>query len=442
MQEVFYEDILETFLFCFLVSLGIIQIAAARRGWHGLSLYGGRVRANLNHALGAALIIFGYAWYFSDPLHRNVRNIEALMSLVCLALGVVAAAAATALIASLAEALRRLARRGRREGKGLSTEVFEFPEGKAVLTGSWGDNGKNLVVMVEPGMEGEKLLRALRASLPARGGILSLHPRSGLGEGTAEKWAGEEEMMAMLSRLETERGLEVRGESFLALGWCANAALRLRRRLEEAREPRALLAVAPVAPYGESDLGGDALLSNTPLDILSFLYRNRPWDPRAVRRALTAWAPVFLASAALATAVTVAFDVRWKFISGPVAGFLLSLWVTYFLLARGRGGRTSSEALLAYRARVPECDEGPPPTRVILTQEEVAGALGSRLFGGVRELEPWREVLRGKFLLNAGTASRLAALIWGEAEGDAGGPSPQGLPAPWRGGKGSPEAEG
>ncbi len=247
--------------------------------------------------------------------------------------------------------------------------------------------------------------------------------------------------MAMLSRLETERGLAARGENILALGWCANAALRLRLRLEEAWEPRALLAVAPVAPYGEGALGGDALLSNTPLDILSFLSRNRPWDPRAVRRALAAWAPVFLASAALATAVTVAFDVRWKFISGPVAGFLLSLWVTYFLLARRSAGRASSEALLARRARVPEC-EGPPPTRVILTREEVAGSSGSHPFGGIREPEPWREVLRGKFLLEGGTAPRLAALIWGEPEGEPGGLAPQGPPAPRRGGKGSPEAEG
>jgi hypothetical protein len=90
-MEVFHEDILETFLFSFLASLGIIQVMAARRGWHGLSVYGGRLHRGVNNALGAALLVFSYAWYFSDPLHRNVRNIEAFMSLVCLLLGILAA---------------------------------------------------------------------------------------------------------------------------------------------------------------------------------------------------------------------------------------------------------------------------------------------------------------------------------------------------------------
>ena len=75
-MEVFYEDILETFLFCFFASLGIIQIMAGRRGWHGLSIYGGRVRRNVNYAIGTALVIFAYAWYFSDPLHRKEVNLS------------------------------------------------------------------------------------------------------------------------------------------------------------------------------------------------------------------------------------------------------------------------------------------------------------------------------------------------------------------------------
>ena len=420
MQEIFYEDVFETFLFCFLVALGIIQIAAARRGWHGLSIYGGRIRANVNNALGAALIIFGYAWYFSDPLHRNVRNIEALMSLVCLALGVVAATAATALLASLAEWRRRSARSGGARRGERDPETIEFPEGKAMLSGTWGKKGGNLVVLAEPGKGSEALLRALHASLPAAGGMLSLLPRSGLGEGDAEEWPGEGEMMLMLSRLQRERGLDAGGESFLGLGWCANAALRARPRLGEAYGPRKLLAVAPIVPAAEGGFAGDAMLSNTPLDILSSLVRNRPWDARAARKAIASWAPVFLACAILATVVTVSFGVRWKFISGPAAGLFLSLWVTYFLLARkGLAGGKGGEALMVSRARMPSATEGSPPTLVILTWEDALSSAGLRVsLPGTPEPELWREALRGKFLLGGGTARRLADLIWEEVGGE------------------------
>src|SRR4030042_3234567 len=106
-MEIFHENILETFIFCFLASLGIIQIMVGIRGWHGLSIYGGRVRRNLNNALGAGLVIFAYAWYFSNPEHRNMRNIEGFMSLACLVMGIVAAALLTAALASTAASLRR-----------------------------------------------------------------------------------------------------------------------------------------------------------------------------------------------------------------------------------------------------------------------------------------------------------------------------------------------
>ncbi len=381
-----------------------------------------RVRArqeiNLNNALGAALIIFGYAWYFSDPLHRNVRNIEALMSLVCLVLGIAAAAAATALLASLAESLRRLGRGGRR-GKGPGLEVLEFPDGKALLSSEWGEKGKNLVVLAEPGKGGEALARALHASLPAPGGMISLHPRSGLGRGENGVWAGEEEMMRMLAHLEKIRGRDARGENFLGLGWCANALLRLRSHLEEVYMPRRILALAPVMAGKKGGFAGDSLLSNTPSDIISSLTRNRPWDPRAVRKALAVWFPAFLACAALATAVTVAFGVRWKFISGPAVGLLLSLWVVYFPLSRGKTVERGPEATLVTRAGVSGGTKGPTPVRVVLTWEEAASALGeeeARLVHAV-ELEWWKGALRGKFLLGGGTARRIAALIWDEAGG-------------------------
>ncbi|MBN2027026.1 MAG: hypothetical protein JW854_09755 [Actinobacteria bacterium] len=422
MEEIFYEDILETFLFCFIASLGIIQVMVARRGWHGLSVYGGRVKPNVNNALGAALIIFAYAWYFSDPLHRNVRNIEAFMSLACLILGIVAAGAATALLAAMAEVLRRRFGRGSAARKGRlphALESLRLPGGAAFLSGIWGERGENVVVVAEPGRGSQNLIRSIYAGLPANRGILSIHPdQESFGHPLWDRKVAREKILALLAQTENERGMDLRGETFLGFGWGSNALELLQADLEERYHPRDLLVVAPVLPDCDSDLIGDALLSNPPHDIVASLARQKPWKERDFTAIFRLWLPVCVLCVIAATAVTIAFDVRWKLLSGPVVGLLLSLWVSYFLARwKGIGRGQSMEPELVIRLCRPAHRYGTIPAAAVLTSGDAASlatlpAEASAAYKDMR-LEVWEDVLRGKFVLERGTTGRLEALIWG-----------------------------
>lgn len=427
MEEIFYEDILETFLFCFIASMGIIQIMAARRGWHGLSVFGGRTRSNVSNALGAGLLIFAYAWYFSDPLHRNVRNIEAFMSLACLVLGILAAGAATALLAALAGALRRRYGRGRkgRSHRVESTlESLYLPGGSALLSASWGGRGENLVAVAEPGRGSESLMRTLHAALPEGHGFLSLHPRrESFGRPLWDPDVSEQGVLTLLGEVERERGLQLKGETFLGLGWGGNTLDLLHEGLQEKYGPRDLLIVAPVVPDCTKGFVGDALLSNTPLDIGMDLVSQQPWREKGFLAILRMWLPVFAVCAIVATAVTMAFDVRWKLFSGPAVGLLLSIWITYFIARwRGIGGGESMEGDLVYRLCRPAPRATATRPAVVLTSGD-AGSLQTlpadtrSLYESAR-LELWEDVLRGKFLLVEGTMDRLAALIWERQYGD------------------------
>jgi len=420
-EEIFYEDILETFLFCFIASMGIIQIMVARRGWHGLSVYGGRVRANVNNALGAALIIFAYAWYFSDPLHRNVRNIEAFMSLACLVLGIIAAGAATALLAAMAEALRRRFGRGRAGRKGRShhaPESLVLSEGAALLSGIWGDHGENMVVIAEPGRGSQNLIRNLSADLPENHGVLSIHPdQESFGHPLWDHKVAGERVMALIAEVEKERGMDLSGETFLGFGWGGNALELIQADLEGRYRPRQLLIVAPVLPDCDSDLVGDALLSNAPQDIGVSLLRQKPWEGEGFAAIFRLWLPVCVLCIIVATAVTMAFDVRWKLLSGPFVGLLLSLWIAYFL-ARWRdiGGGKSMESGLALQLCRLVPREAAIPVSAVLTSGDDAllATLPAEAGAAYRDmrLEVWEDVLRGKFVLEQGTKGRLEALIW------------------------------
>jgi hypothetical protein len=427
-METFHEDILQTFIFCFLASLGIIQIMVGIRGWHGLSIYGGRARKNVNNALGAALVIFAYAWYFTNPLHRNVRNIEGFMSLVCLVLGIIAAAAVTAVLASFSEMLRRrLARRdGGSPGRDEALRKVFIPGGCALLSPAWGKRGDNLVVIAEPGRGSEELLRRLYSALPEGRGFLSLQP---LAAGRPEPPDGGEEgpggdVLNMLARVEELEGLRLEGETFLGLGWEGSGLIRLRPELENAYRPCALLAVAPVIPDYSRGLVGDALLSNTPLDIGDHISRDKPWSGKKYHRVLRLWWPVLVACVIVATLVTFIFDIRWKLFSGPLVGLIISVWITYFLAAwRGLGledgGRERGVVSRMYAFRP---GGGSSPLQAVVISEDCASpatlpAEVQPVYSSAR-LEFWNDVLRGKFLLKEGTMLRLVNLIWeGPVEG-------------------------
>jgi hypothetical protein len=424
-EEIFYEDILETFLFCFIASLGIIQIMVARRGWHGLSLYGGRVRPAVNNVMGAALLVFAYAWYFSDPLHRNVRNIEAFMSLLCLVLGIATASAATAIVASTAEALRRRLGRGRegRDKAAGSLERLDLPAGTVLVSKAWGGQGENLVVVAEPGRGSQNLARSLYAALPDGHAMLSLHPAGTIGDPEARSHsAAEGDIRDLLAQAEHERGIDLRGETFLGLGWGANALGLLGHDLESAYQPCRLLLVAPVVPDYHNGFAGDALLSDTPIDVLATLSERKPWKDDDFLRILRMWLPVLVACVVMATAVTVAFDVRWKLFSGPMTGLLLSLWVTYFLIRWRRAGSPESrESRLVSRLCGPAPGDGGIAFTMVLTSGDAAAlaTLPSQAWLSRESIhrELWEDVLRGKFILSEGTPGRLATLIWEETPG-------------------------
>ncbi|MEW6555403.1 MAG: hypothetical protein AB1384_14090 [Actinomycetota bacterium] len=422
MAEIFYEDILDTFLFCFIAALGIIQIMVAKRGWHGLNLYGGRTRRAVSYPLGASLVFFAYAWYFSDPLHRNVRNIEAFMSLVCLVLGIAAAAALSVVLASASEAMRRRYGRGRRgrDGAGPAMERLELPAGSVLASEAWGEPGMNLVVLAEPGKGSEDLIRSLCAATPGGHGMLSVHPRLAFDDLAAQGLdAAEMGVPGLLAQVERECGVSLRGETILGLGWGGNTLEALLPVLERDYAPRRLFMVAPVTPDCEHGFVGDASLSDTPWDMLVVLFRQKPWKDAGFGRLVRIWLPVLAPCVILATAVTVGFDVRWKLFSGPLTGLLISLWVTYFL-ARRRGARTwqGREARLAAHLCGTAPGGGLTPLTTVMTSENLETAAPSAREGPDRapaRIELWEDVLRGKFILDRGTPGRLATLIW-EAE--------------------------
>jgi len=392
-MEVFHEDILETFLFSFLASLGIIQVMAARRGWHGLSVYGGRLHRGVNNALGAALLVFSYAWYFSDPLHRNVRNIEAFMSLVCLLLGILAACAATAVLASLSESLRRRLRARAGAGErdrgdaGVRPRELVLPAAKVLLSPGWEKMERKAVVFAEAGRGGERLARRLLPHLERHAGCVSVHPRRQGGTGETRGPGSGPSLPEILREL-GERGVAVPpGADFIGLGWSGNGLLRERDRIEETYLPRRLLAVAPVVPDPGRAILGDSFRSVTPWDALCRLAGERPWREESFRALLRLWAPLCLACIAAAVTLTTLFHVRWSVLSGITGGSIASLWAAYFPAARRgivaggrgweervvpglfwehlRGGGCPLEVVVCgddarlFRARLPSC--GPTP---------------------------------------------------------------------------------
>ena len=421
-METFHEDVFLTFLFCFLVSTGILQIMVAWRGWHGLSIYGGRVRKNINYAMGTALVILGYAWYFSNPLHRNTRNIEGVMSMVCLILGVMAAGAVTAILASLSDGIRRW--RGRRGGafNGGAVKRVPLSAGEAVLSSQWGDPGENLVLLAEPGRGSKAMISRIHSSLPSGRGFLAVRPSRGWLTG-AEGQTGsgaKGELPALLEELEAREGLKLSGEVFMGLGWESSELVRARDELGKAYGPKAFLFIAPVIPIYSQKLVGDALLSNTPLDIGDVILCAKPWRGGNFKTLFRLWLPTLIACALAATAITFAFDLRWKLMTGPAVGLILSVWLTYFL-ASWRGLDLESgaaEAGLVSKISGLAAGHGGPPSTAVLTSEDCVSFEG--LPEDVRsryakvQLRFWDNVLRGKFFLEEGTLRRLLNLIWEE----------------------------
>ncbi|MDY6794820.1 MAG: hypothetical protein SWK76_06015 [Actinomycetota bacterium] len=425
-METFHEDILETFLFCLIASFGIIQIMVGRRGWNGLSIYGGRVRENVNNAMGAGLIIFAYAYYFGDPLHRNVRNIEGFMSLFCLGAGILAGAAATLLLAWASESLRRvlLKRRiSKPAGAEVLTEIIVAGE-RILVSPSWGERGTNLVLIAESGRGGSRIPRIMAAAMPAGRGMICLQPASASLPGPDPGDSGGEVILETLRGLDLLEEYDLEGETFMGLGWGSNLLLRMSDKVDSDFNPRRIVAVDPVVPDIDLGLVGDALASNPPQDILERVVADKPWKGSEFRDLLKLWWPLLLLCVAVGTVITFAFDVRWKLLAGPLAGTLISLWLTYFTAVwRGRGLRAESPEAEAVSVMSATMSRGTvAPSKTILTPEEynAAAKLPDELKGLYlsRSVEFWSEALRGKFLLRKGTMTRLVNLIWEDEVGE------------------------
>jgi len=266
--------------------------------------------------------------------------------------------------------------------------------------------------LAEPGKGNEGLLASALSALPPGCGFVAVKP------------SGEEETIlpALLRELQEREGLELSGEVFMGLGWASNELARLQQDLEDIYRPKAFLAVAPIIPSYSQNIVGDALTSNTPLDISEAIVAEKPWRTANFKRMLRIWLPVFIACCLLATAATLAFDVRWKFVFGPAAGLVLSLWFIYYVASwrglRLEGGRAEMER--ASTIAILLAPNGACPTRTVLTSDgclefrKLPEDVRSRYPAG--QIEFWGSVLRGKFLLEEGTMRRLLNLIWEEKE--------------------------
>jgi len=296
-------------------------------------------------------------------------------------------------------------------------ERIDIPGGTALLSTSWGERGENMVVVVEPGKGAENLARSIFAALPEGHGMLSLHPHRNVYD-TGDQASLVDGTSNMLARAAEESGVTLAGENFIGLGWGGNTLSLLVGHMESEYHPRKLLVVAPVMPDCERGFAGDALLSDTPLDIMATLSAHRPWKGDDSGRIIRAWLLVLAVCVVLATAVTVGFDVRWKLFSGPMVGLLLSLWVTYFLIRwRGAGDAVGWEKGMVSRLCGTTWKNDAEALTLVLVSGVPDEPAGPALPESMR-LELWEDVLRGKFILDEGTPGRLSALIWVEKPGN------------------------
>ena len=88
---------LDYFLMVLVVSLGLLQIAAAYAGLKGLSFFR---RPILDHIFGLIAIIGGF-WFFYGTEYRNVRSLEGSQQFAYYLAGVVAAVFLTLVLSSL-----------------------------------------------------------------------------------------------------------------------------------------------------------------------------------------------------------------------------------------------------------------------------------------------------------------------------------------------------
>ncbi len=356
-METFHEDVAGTVLFCFLACLGSLVLAVQAKGWHGLCPYGGRLRVNLSRALAAALFISAYALYFSDPQHRNVRNIEGFMSLVSLVMGALLALVFLALSASISEEVRRWLVRARysklsggTSQTGLSRLVVEGA-GEIMLRGSWSVDAEGLLVILEPVPAARRLAHVLASCLPSNKDLamilpLPRFPSKRNGDGISDDFR---EKFATLIDAAIERvgvvpprsRLLIVGHAFRFLLMSPDA---LRGLLEKWRPERIVLLAPPLENPSLGSLA-DSLVSNTPKDLLQAFPGTGGLPISRFRRLIRAWIIAFLLVFPPALFLPWIFRARWWFVSGPSGAAVVSFWLAYHVRDPFREGESKDSSM-------------------------------------------------------------------------------------------------
>ncbi len=328
---VFHENILETFIFSLVACFGILQAIIGWRGLHGLCVYGNRVSPRINYSIGAVCLIFGYAYYFTNPEHQNTRNIEGFMSMACLAAGILAAIALTLILSSAVQGLQRVRRRGKERTAGaLSREAMEAKEldglGTLYLPKAGGELAavEKLVVVDREGYT-RQLERAL-AGAGAEGSAV-LEPDY------AALAAAERDMATMAGRLYSlavqETGAPEGGLAAVGLGAGASMLLAIMDEKEGLASTREATCFYPLIRQG--GLLSDAYRENTLADLARTMMREFHTGALPAR-IYRAWAIIFVIAAAASFTFTFAFNMRWKVLSSLIAAVAASVYlVTMYL---------------------------------------------------------------------------------------------------------------
>lgn len=436
-METFHEDVTGTILFCFLACLGALILAVQAKGWHGLCPYGGRLRRNRSHALAATLFFLAYSLYFSDPQHRNVRNIEGFMSLVSLVVGGALAAVFLALWASLAEELRRWLLRRKVLGKralGYRNLVALKVEGagEVLFTEGFSGGQDDLLAFMEPSPASRGLAEMLAAHLPGDKGlafILPVPPKRGerAMKRVGENGSPQERVKRLLDALEESRAEKARGCRVLVVGNASRLFLSPGldpSGLLERWSPERVLMLAPPLPARDGSPGTDSLVSNTPLDLLRALPGEGGIPGHRMGAFLKAWSIAFLLMLPIALFLPLAFKARWWFLSGPTGAAVASFWVSFHLKGPGCASQgnnlNKAEKTSAPPAPATGAD-GTPFRCIVVVSSDDLGSLDSEgpglieMWGDVGSVEVVREplLLRGKLLSWPSLPSKLEEWIWG-----------------------------
>jgi hypothetical protein len=439
-MENFREDVVGTVLFCFLACLGALVLAVQAKGWHGLCPYGGRLRRNRSHALAAALFILAYALYFSDPQHRNVRNIEGFMSLVSLVIGAVLAAAFLAFSASLAEEVRRwfLRRKALGGWPGWPPPQWQALEvegaGEVLFTEGWSGGKEDLLAVMEPVPASRHLALAIASHLRGRRLAFLLPALPGRRESTERRTrALQDQVSRLVGALGEKAGREGSGCRVLVVGDASR--IFLPRWLPspgplEAWRPSKVVILAP--PLREPGNGAltDSLISNTPLDLLRALPGEGGVAASSLRAFLGAWLVTFLLILPAAVLLPFLFRARWWFLSGPAGALVASFWLSFHLRNPFREREEAGEGMNGEAPAYPSCFPGTEEdTRylIVIGSDELASprepsakdpsAINPALLADLSVLhaEVIREprLLRGKLFSWPSFPAKLEEWIWG-----------------------------